>query len=97
MGVSTTRILHCFKDIMPAKRRRRRSGKRIVRRRGQTRGNQRGGLFPLLALLAPAAIAASKAAALGAVSGAAGYGIKKALASKRKNVKRTRGTEGLWA
>ena len=79
---------------MPAKRRR--SGKRIVRRR-QTRRNQRGGLFPLLALLAPAAIAAGKAAALGAVSGAAGYGIKKALASKRKNVKRTRGTEGLWA
>ena len=94
MGVTVPRILHCFKDIMPAKRRR--SGKRIVRRR-QTRRNQRGGLFPLLALLAPAAIAASKAAALGAVSGAAGYGIKKALASKRSRVKRTRGTEGLWA
>ena len=95
MGVTVTRTLHCFKDIMPVKRRRR-SGKRTVRRRGQTRRNQRGGLYPLLALI-PAAIAAGKAAALGAVSGAAGYGIKKALASKRKNVKRTRGTEGLWA
>ena len=94
MGVTVPHTLHCVKDIMPAKRRRR-SGKRIVRRR-QTRRNQRGGLFPLLALI-PAAIAASKAAALGAVSGAAGYGIKKALAAKRKHVKRTRGTEGLWA
>ena len=92
MGVTATRTLHCFKDIMPAKRRR--SGKRIVRRGKRP---QRGGFFPLLALLAPAAIAASKAAALGAVSGAAGYGIKKALASKRTRVKRTRGTEGLWA
>ena len=80
MGVTVTRTLHCFKDIMPAKRRR--SGKRIVRRR-QTRRNQRGGFFPLLALI-PAAIAAGKAAALGAVSGAAGYGIKKALAGKKK-------------
>ena len=67
---------------MPAKRQKRRRGKRIVRRR-QTRRNQRGGLFPLLALI-PAAIAAGKAAALGAVSGAAGYGIKKALAGKKK-------------
>ena len=79
--MTTTRTLHCFKDIMPAKRQRR-SGKRIVRRR-QTRRNQRGGLFPLLALI-PAAIAAGKAAALGAVSGAAGYGIKKALEGKKK-------------
>ena len=65
---------------MPAKRRRR--GKRIVRRRVTKRG-QRGGFFPLLALI-PAAIAAGKAAALGAVSGAAGYGIKKALEGKKK-------------
>ena len=83
MGVTVTRTLHCFKDIMPAKRQRR--GKRIVRRR-QTRRNQRGGFFPLLALI-PAAIAAGKAAALGAVSGAAGYGIKKALAGKKKTPK----------
>ena len=39
---------------------------------------QHGGFFPLLALI-PAAIAAAKAATLGAVGGAAGYGIKKAL------------------
>ena len=76
--MTATPTLHCVKDIMPAKRRRR-SGKRSVRgKRGQ-----RGGLFPLLALI-PAAIAAGKAAALGAVSGAAGYGIKKALAGKKK-------------
>ena len=64
---------------MPAKRRR---GKRTVRRRRVTKRGQRGGFFPLLALI-PAAIAAGKAAALGAVSGAAGYGIKKALAGKK--------------
>ena len=64
---------------MLAKRRRR--GKRTVRR--VTKRGQRGGFFPLLALI-PAAIAAGKAAALGAVSGAAGYGIKKALAGKKK-------------
>ena len=65
---------------MPAKRQRRR---RTVRRRVRSKRGQRGGLFPLLALI-PAAIAAGKAAALGAVSGAAGYGIKKALAGKKK-------------
>ena len=81
MGVTATRTLHCFKDIMPAKRRR--SGKRIVRRGKRPQRGQRGGFFPLLALI-PAAIAAGKAAALGAVSGAAGYGIKKALAGKKK-------------
>ena len=71
-------LLIVYKDIMPVKRRRR--GKRIGRR---GKRGQRGGLFPLLALI-PAAIAAGKAAALGAVSGAAGYGIKKALAGKKK-------------
>ena len=80
MGVTVTRTLHCFKDIMPAKRRR---GRRTVRRVRSKQRGQRGGFFPLLALL-PAAIAAGKAAALGAVSGAAGYGIKKALAGKKK-------------
>ena len=44
-------------------------------------------LFPLLALL-PAAIAAGKAAALGAVSGAAGYGMKKAIEAPTKRRKR---------
>ena len=80
MNVTATRTLHCFKDFMPAKRRR---GRRTVRR---IRSKQRGGFFPLLALI-PAAIAAGKAAALGAVSGAAGYGIKKALAGKKKTPK----------
>ena len=80
MNVTVTRTLHCFKDIMPAKRRR---GRRTVRRGKRPQRGQRGGFFPLLALI-PAAIAAGKAAALGAVSGAAGYGIKKALAGKKK-------------
>ena len=69
---------------MPARRQRRRTngGKRKKR----SKKNQTGGLFPILALI-PAAIAASKAAALGAVSGAAGYGIKKALEGKKKTPK----------
>ena len=54
-----------------------------MRRGKRPQRGQRGGFFPLLALI-PAAIAAGKAAALGAVSGAAGYGIKKALAGKKK-------------
>ena len=83
MNVTVTRTLHCFKDIMPAKRRR---GRRTVRRGKRPQRGQRGGFFPLLALI-PAAIAAGKAAALGAVSGAAGYGIKKALAGKKKTKK----------
>ena len=62
---------------MPARRQRRR--RRVTR----TNKGQRGGFFPLLALI-PAAIAAGKAAALGAVSGAAGYGIKKALEGKTR-------------
>lgn len=46
-----------------------------VRRRKR---RQKGGIFPLAALL-PALIAGGKAVALGAASGAAGYGAKKAL------------------
>ena len=41
--------------------------------------NQHGGVFPLLALAMPAIIAASKAAALGGVGAAAGYGVKRGL------------------
>lgn len=48
------------------------------RRRKRTPRGQKGGLFPLLALL-PAAIAAGKAAGLGAVGAAAGYGVKRGL------------------
>ena len=54
----------------------RRLRKRRVKRR---KGRQRGGVFPLLALAMPAILAASKAAALGSVGAAAGYGVKKGL------------------
>ena len=66
-------------------RRPRRQPRALARRRGNrgrsvmNRRGQEGGLLPLLALI-PAAIAAGKAAALGA----AGYGIKKALAKAGK-------------
>lgn len=53
------------------------------KRKGKTRRRQKGGLFPLLALL-PAAIAVGKAAALGAVGGAAGYGAKKVIEAVTK-------------
>ena len=56
---------------------------RVRRQRTTRRRRHKGGLFPLLALLL-AAIAAGKAAALGAVSGAAGYGTKKALEAATK-------------
>ena len=46
-----------------------------LRRRRRT---QKEGLLPLAALI-PALVAAGKAAALGGISGAAGYGVKKGL------------------
>ena len=54
--------------------------------RRKRRRKQRGGILP--AFLIPAAIALVKAAAAGAVSGAAGYGTKKALeaATRKKRV-----------
>jgi len=68
---------------------RRRRVKRTVKRkrngfrkRRQTTGigvGQKGGIFPLLALAIPALAAAGKAAALGGVGAAAGYGVKKGL------------------
>ena len=66
---------------MPKTRaRRKRGGPRRIRR-------QRGGLLPLAALV-PALMAVGKAAALGAVGGAAGYGDKKAMeAATRKKGK----------
>ena len=51
---------------------------RAVAARGRGLRSQRGRLFPLLALI-PAAIAAAKIAAGGALAGAAGYGTKKIL------------------
>ena len=50
----------------------------FVRRRKR---RQKGGIFPLAALL-PALIAGGKAVALGAASGAAGYGAKKSPAGR---------------
>ena len=49
-----------------------------VRRTRRRRRRQRGGLFPLAALI-PALIAGGKALALGAAGGAASYGAKKGL------------------
>ena len=53
--------------------------------RRKRRLKQRGGILPFLI---PAAIALGKAAALGAVSGAAGYGAKKGIqaATRKKKV-----------
>ena len=74
--------MHCKFSIVTKMRRGRQ--KRRVRR--PTRGRQRrrrrrqdGGILPLLALAVPALVAASKAAALGGVGAAAGYGVKKGL------------------
>ena len=53
--------------------------RRPTRGRRRRRRRQDGGIFPLLALAVPALIAASKAAALGGVGAAAGYGVKKGL------------------
>ena len=61
---------------MPAARRRRQTTRRSKRRR-----QQQGGVLPLFALIAPAIAAAGKAAALGALGGAAGYAVKRGLAA----------------
>ena len=59
----------------------------MVRRRRKRRHYQRGGILPFLI---PLGIAAAKAIAAGAVSGAAGYGVKKGLdAATRKRRKLT--------
>ena len=54
-------------------------------KRRRQRRKQRGGILPFLI---PAAIALGKAAALGAVSGGASYGAKKAIdaATRKKKV-----------
>ena len=68
---------------MPRQRR-----KTTGRRKRRTTRSQKGGVLPLLALIAPALAAAGKTAALGAVSGAAGYGIKKAISAAERNRRR---------
>ena len=51
------------------------------RRRPRRRRGQKGGILPLF--LIPLLAAGAKAAATGAVSGVAGYGVKKALEKRR--------------
>ena len=60
--------------------------RRTTRRKERS---QRGGILPLAALI-PAAVAAGKAAALGAASGTVGYGVKKGLeaATRRRRPRR---------
>lgn len=55
-----------------------RKRKEAIARR-KLRKIQKGGAFPLLAAAIPALMAAGKAAGFGIISGAAGFGIKKAL------------------
>ena len=55
--------------------------KKAAPKRRKTRKRQKGGILPFLI---PALIAAEKAAALGAVGGAAGYGVKKGLSAIKK-------------
>ena len=64
--------------------RRRRTLKRVRRRK-----RQKGGILPLAALI-PALIAGGKAVAAGALSGAAGYGVKKGLEAIKKKTRRRR-------
>ena len=59
---------------------------RLVARRGRRR--QRGGILPLLALVIPDRIAAGKAAVLGGVGAAAGYGVKKGLQAATRRRRR---------
>ncbi|KAL9960269.1 hypothetical protein ACROYT_G033707 [Oculina patagonica] len=64
--------------------------KRVTQRRrraGRRRIGQKGGILPLAALI-PALIAGGKAIALGAASGAAGWGAKKALNAATRKKKR---------
>ena len=70
---------------MPARGRRTRRVKRTGRpkaaRPRRRRVGQKGGLFPLAALI-PALVAGAKAAALGGISGGVGYGVKRALGGR---------------
>ena len=63
-------------------------------RRRKRRRKQRGGILPFLI---PAAVAIGKAAAPGAVSGAAGYGAKKGIqaATRKKKVEKISAAQ--WA
>ena len=64
------------------------------RQRRKRRRKQRGGILPFLI---PAAIALGKAAALGAVSGAAGYGAKKGIQAATRKKKVGKISAAQWA
>ena len=75
-----------YANVRMVRRRKQRQARRrkapYFRKRPQTTGigvGQKGGIFPLLALALPALAAVGKAAALGGVGAAAGYGVKKGL------------------
>ena len=63
--------------------------------RRKRRRKQRGGILPVF--LIPAAIAAAKAAAAGAISGAAGYGAKKAIQAATRKKKVGKISAAQWA
>ncbi|KAL9984692.1 hypothetical protein ACROYT_G007018 [Oculina patagonica] len=97
-GITTTNtITTTYKDggrpTVPVDRdddRTMRRKKRVTQRRrraGRRRIGQKGGILPLAALI-PALIAGGKAIALGAASGAAGWGAKKALDAATRKKKR---------
>ena len=58
-------------------------------KRVRHRKRQKVGILPLAALI-PALIAGGKAVAAGALSGAAGYGVKKGLEAIEKKTRRRR-------
>ena len=62
--------------------------------RRKRRRKQRGGILPFLI---PAAIALGKAAALGAASGAEGYGAKKAIQAATRKKKVGKISAAQWA
>ena len=58
------------------------------KRRCRRQQSQRGGIAPLVAMALPALLAAGKAAAVGAVGSAAGYGLKKGIKTIGRKVKK---------
>ena len=63
--------------------------------RRKRRRMQRGGILP--AFLIPAIIAGAKAAAAGTVSGAAGYGTKKAIEAATRKKREGKISAAQWA
>jgi len=68
----------------------------MMRRRRQKKKKQKGGVLPLVALV-PAGIALGKAVGLGAASGAASYGAKKALQAIGKKRKKRQSGGNIFA